>query len=92
MAVKNKNIDFFSDEVINVCFAEDDYNEILTVGFQVGDSIYDVKNNCAVIKAENLRISYDEDYSEEKVQKIKNLIVDHLEIKKVREKNMHYAV
>ncbi len=58
----------------------------------MGDSIYDVKNNCAVIKAENLRISYDEDYSEEKVQKIKNLIVDHLEIKKVREKNMHYAV
>lgn len=92
MFVKNRNIDFFSGEEINICFAEDDYNEILTVGFHMEDSIFDIEKNCAVIKAEKLRIAYDEDYSEEKVQKIKNLIVDHLEIKKVREKNMHYAV
>lgn len=92
MLVKNRNIDFFSGEEINICFAEDDYNEILTVGFHMEDSIFDIEKNCAIIKAEKLRITYDEDYSEEKVQKIKNLIVDHLEIKKVREKNMHYAV
>ncbi len=92
MFAKNKNIDFFSGEQINICFAEDDYNEILTVGFYMDDSIYDIEKNCAVIKAENLRITYDEDYSEEKVQKIKRLVIDHLEVKKVREKNMHYAI
>lgn len=92
MSVRNKNIDFFTDEEVCICFAEDDYNEILTVGFHMEDSIYDIEKNCAVIKAEKLRITYDEDYSEEKVQKVKQLIVDHLEIKKVREKSMHYAV
>lgn len=92
MCVRNWNIDFFSEEEISICFAEDDYNEILTVGFWIKDSEYDVKNNCAVIAAGKLKITYDEDYDEERVKKIKKLIVDRLEIKKVREKSLHYAV
>lgn len=92
MYVKNRNVDFFSGEEIVICFAEDDYNEILTVGFWIADSAYDFKNNCAVVGAEKLRITYDEDYEEEQVRKIKNLIIDRLEIRKVREKSLHYAV
>ncbi len=92
MYVKNRNVDFFSGEEIVICFAEDDYNEILTVGFWIADSAYDFKNNCAVVGAEKLRITYDEDYEEEQVRKVKNLIIDRLEIRKVREKSLHYAV
>ncbi|MDE6220579.1 MAG: AAA family ATPase [Lachnospiraceae bacterium] len=92
MYVRNRNVDFFDGEEISICFAEDDYNEILTVGFRIEDSVYDVKNNCAVIAAEKLRITYDEDYDEECVKKIKKLMIDHLEIQKVREKSLHYAV
>jgi len=92
MYVRDRNIDFFSDEEISICFAEDDYNEILTVGFWIADSEYDVKKNCAVIAAEKLRITYDEDYDEARVKKIKKLIVDRLEIRKVRDKSLHYAV
>ncbi len=92
MYVRNRNIDFFNNEEISICFAEDDYNEILTVGFWIEDGEYNVKNNCVVIAAEKLRITYDEDYDEEQVRKIKGLTIDHLEIQKVREKNLHYAV
>ena len=92
MYARNRNVDFFSDEEIIVCFAEDDYNEILTVGFWMADSEYDVKNDCAVVAADRLRITYDEDYEEDVVRKVKRLVVQRLEIQKVREKSLHYAV
>lgn len=92
MYVRNRNIDFFNDEKISLCFAEDDYNEILTVSFWIKDSEYSVKNNCAVIAAGKLKVTYDEDYDEEQVKRVKGLVIDHLEIQKVREKNLHYAV
>lgn len=92
MCFKNKQVDFFLDEEISICFSEDDYNEILTVGFWIRDSVYDVKNNCAIIGADKLKISYDEDYEEVFVEKIKELVPDYLAIKKVREKSLHYAV
>lgn len=92
MYVRNRNVDFFNGEEIVICFSEDDYHEILTVGFWMADSEYDVKNNCAVVTADKLRITYDEDYEEEVVSKIKKLIVHRLEIQKVREKSLHYAL
>lgn len=92
MYVRNRNLDFFNEEEISICFAEDDYNEILTVHFCVNDSEYDIKNNCAVVAAEKLKITYDEDYDEERVKKVKQLIIDRLEIRKVRERRLHYAV
>lgn len=92
MYARNRNVDFFTGEEISICFAEDDYNEILTVGFWIEDSEYDVKKNCAVVTADKLKITYDEDYEEEYVRKVKKLIVDHLEIQKMREKSLHYAV
>lgn len=92
MYARNRNVDFFSDEEIIICFAEDDYNEILTVGFWMADSEYDVKNDCAVVAADRLRITYDEDYEEDIVRKVKRLVVQRLEIQKVREKSLHYAV
>lgn len=92
MHVGNRNIDFFQDEEISVCFSEDDYHEILTVGFWIADSEYDMKNNCSVIAGEKLKITYDEEYDDELVEKIKKLLVDHLEIRKVREKSLHYAL
>ncbi|MDE7477634.1 MAG: ATP-binding protein [Lachnospiraceae bacterium] len=93
MRDKNKYIDFFSDEEISLCFSEDGFNEILTIGFWIRDSIYDVKKDCAVISADKLKIKYDEEgYDEDIVDKVKKLIPDYLEIKKVREKNLHYAV
>lgn len=92
MSTESKQIDFFSNEEMNVCFSEDHYNEILNVTFRVKDSVYDVKNNCALISAEKLKISYDESYDEELVDKTKGLIPDRLVIKKIREKSLHYAV
>ncbi len=92
MHINNRNMDLFENEEISVCFAEDDYHEILTVGFLMADSEYNMKSNCAVIAGEKLKITYDEDYDEEQVRRIKNLIIDHLEIRKVREKGLRYAV
>lgn len=92
MNVYNRNIDFFDNEEINVCFAADDYNEVLTVGFWIADSDYDIKNNCSVIAGTKLKITYDENYDEDEVRRVKKLVVDRLEIRKVREKNLHYAV
>ncbi len=92
MCLKNKQIDFFADEEISICFAEDDYNEILTIGFWAKDSVYDVKSNCAIISADKLKVRYDEEYDEKLVDRIKSLIPDYLAVKKVREKNLHYAV
>ncbi len=92
MSVKNKQVDVFIDEEISMFFSGDDFNEILTVGFWIKDSVYDVKSNCAIISADQLKISYDEDYEEVFVEKIKELVPDYLAIKKVREKSLHYAV
>ena len=92
MYVGNRNIDFFQDEEISVCFSEDDYHEILTVGFWIADSEYDMKSNCSVISGEKLKITYDEEYDDELVKKVKKLLVDRLEIRKVREKSLHYAL
>ncbi len=92
MYARNRNMDFFNDEEISVCFSEDDYNEILIVNFWIEDSVYDMRNDCMSIAARKLRVTYDEDYEEEQVAKVKGLVVDHLEIQKVREKNLHYAV
>ena len=92
MYANNRNMDLFENDEISVCFAEDDYHEILTVGFLIADSEYNIKNDCAVIAGEKLRITYDEDYNEEQVEKVKNLIIDHREIRKVRDKGLRYAV
>ena len=92
MSVKNKQVDVFIDEEISMFFSGDDFNEILTVGFWIKDSVYDVKSNCAIISADKLKISYDEDYEEVFVEKIKELVPDYLAIKKVRKKSLHYAV
>ena len=92
MSVKNKQVDVFIDEEISMFFSGDDFNEILTVGFWIKDSVYVVKSNCAIISAVKLKISYDEDYEEVFVEKIKELVPDYLAIKKVREKSLHYAV
>ena len=92
MSVKNKQVDVFIDEEISMFFSGDDFNEILTVGFWIKDSVYDVKSNCAIISADKLKISYDVDYEEVFVEKIKELVPDYLAIKKVREKSLHYAV
>ena len=92
MHIKNRNMDFFQNEEISVYFSEDGFNEILKVGFWIADSAYDIKNNCSVITGEKLKITYDEECDEELVKRVKKLIVDHLEIRKVREKSLHYAV
>ncbi|MBO5032078.1 MAG: AAA family ATPase [Lachnospiraceae bacterium] len=92
MQVENKYIDFFSDEEISLCFSEDHYNEILTINFRVRDSIYDAKNNCYLLPADKLKISYDESYDQEIVDKTKALTPDYLSIAKVKEKSLHYIV
>lgn len=92
MYINDYNMDPFENREIRVCFSEDGFNEILTVGFQITDSEYNIQNNCAVIAADKLKITYDEDYDEEPVKKVKNLIIDHLEIRKVREKGLRYAI
>lgn len=92
MCVNNKYIDFFGNEEISVCFSEDHYNEILIVNFWVKDSIYDAKNNYSWIPADKLKISYDEGYEEELVDRTKALIPDYLSMIKVREKSLHYII
>ena len=92
MYIKNKQIDFFADEEINLCFAEDNFNEVITVEFRIKDSVYDIKSNCAIISAEKLTLKYDEEYDIKAVERAKKLIPEYLALKKVREKNLHYVV
>ena len=91
MYVKNRQADFFADEEIRISF-EEDYNEVLIVGFLLKDSTYDVKSNCAIISAEKLTLLYDEEYDKKLVDRVKKQIPDYLTVKKVREKNLHYVV
>lgn len=92
MYVKNIQADFFADEETHLSFSEDNYNEVIMVGFQIKDSEYDVKSNCAIISAKKLTVKYDEEYDEKLVERAKKLIPDYLAVKKVREKDLHYAV
>lgn len=92
MYVKNRHVDFFGDEENKICFSEDVYTEILSVGFWVKDSIYDLKSNSTIVGADKLKIAYDEEYDDRIVNRIKKMIPDYLEIKKAKEKNLHYAV
>lgn len=92
MYVRNRQTDLFADEEISVCFAEDNYNEIIIIGFWIKDSTYDVKNDCAVISADKLTLKYDEDYDKSLVEKAKQLIPEYLAVKKVRERDLHYRV
>lgn len=92
MYVKNRQADLFADEEISICFAEDNYSEIIIIGFWIKDSVYDVKNDCAIISADKLSLKYDEEYDKSLVEKAKQLIPEYLAVKKVRERNLHYMV
>lgn len=86
------NLDFFSEDEIFADFSEDNYNEILNVGFYVRDCEYDMAGNQLIVAADRLHISYDEDYEEALVKKVKGLKPDYLAIRKTKEKNLHYVV
>lgn len=92
MYVKNRQADLFADEEIRICFAEDNYSEIIIIGFWIKDSVYDVKNDCAIVSADKLNLRYDEEYDKCLVEKAKQLIPKYLAVKKVRERNLHYMV
>lgn len=92
IGAQGKNIDFFSQDKKSVNISEDNYHEIISVHFYTQDCEYDMQNGYAVIPAEKLKLTYDEDYGSEIVNKMKALIPDYLTIKKVREKSLHYAV
>ncbi|MCD8039369.1 MAG: ATP-binding protein [Lachnospiraceae bacterium] len=85
-------IDFFSDDEKAVNISEDNYNEIISVHFYTQDCEYDMQKRYAVIPAERLRLTYDEDYGTELVNKMKALVPDYLTIKKIRNRSLHYAV
>ncbi len=85
-------IDFFSQDEKTVTISEDNYHEIINVHFYTRDCEYDIQNKYAVIPAQKLRLTYDEDYDRELVKQMKALVPDYLTIKKVRDKNLHYAV
>ena len=86
MYIHNLNMDLFDNQEIKVCFS------VLIVGFWIADSEYDIKNNCSVITGKKLKITYDEDYIGEEVRRIKKLVVDYLEIRKIQEKSLFYTV
>lgn len=92
MTINGFNLDFFSEEEVVLNFSEDNYNDILNVRFYIRDCEYDTANNQVIIAAKKLKISYDEDYDEELVEKVKKLKPDYLAIKKTREKNLHYVI
>lgn len=85
-------IDFFSQEQKTVDISEDNYHEIISVHFYTQDCEYDIQNQYAFIPAKKLKLTYDEDYEIELVNRMKALIPEYLTIKKVREKSLHYAV
>lgn len=85
-------IDFFSQEEKIVNISEDNYHEIINVHFYTQDCEYDIQNKHAVIPAQKLKLTYDEDYERELVNQMKALVPDYLIIKKVRHKSLHYAV
>lgn len=85
-------IDFFSSDEKVVGISEDNYHEIINVHFYTQDCEYDIRKKHAVIPKERLRLTYDEDYGKELVNKMKALIPDYLTIKKVRDRSLHYTV
>lgn len=85
-------IDFFSNDEKVVSISEDNYHEIISVHFYTQDCEYDMQKRYAVISAEKLRFTYDEDYGKELVNKMKALIPEYLTIKKVRDRSLHYTV
>lgn len=92
MTINGFNLDFFSEEEVVLDFSEDNYNDILNVRFYINDCEYDMANDQVIIAAKKLKISYDEDYDEELVEKVKKLKPDYLSIKKTKEKNLHYVI
>lgn len=86
------DIDFFGQEEKSVNISEDNYHEVICVHFYTQDCEYDMQNKYAVISAEKLQFTYDEDYGKELVNQMKALIPDYLTLKKVRDKSLHYVV
>lgn len=86
------DIDFFSQEKKSVGISEDNYNEVISVHFYAQDCEYDMQNKYAVIPAQKLKFTYDEDYGKELVNQMKALVPEYLTIKKVRNKSLHYVV
>ena len=84
-------IDFFSQDEKSVNISEDNYHEIISVHFYTQDCEYNIQNKCAVIPAQKLRLTYDEEYGKELVKQMKALVPDYLTIRKVRDKSLHYA-
>lgn len=85
-------IDFFSQSEKTVNISEDNYHEVISVHFYTQDCEYDMQNKYAVIPAQKLELTYDEDYGKELVNQMKALIPDYLTIRKVRNKSLHYVV
>lgn len=85
-------IDFFGQEKKSVNISEDNFHEIITVHFYTQDCEYDIRKDYAMIRAEKLKFTYDEDYGTETLNKMKALIPEYLTIKKVRERSLHYMV
>lgn len=85
-------LDFFNTDEKNISISEDNYHEIINVHFYTQDCEYDMQRKYAVITAQKLRLTYDEDYDRELVNKMKALIPDYLTIKKIRSRSLHYVV
>ncbi len=92
VSAREAEIDFFSESEQTVCVSEDNYNEIINVHFYTRDCEYDIQNKCAFVTASKLRLTYDEDYDSGLVEKMKALVPAVLTIRKVRSRDLHYAL
>lgn len=85
-------LDIFSNQEKIVSISEDNFHEVIAVHFYTQDCTYDTQKKQAVIAAEKLKLTYDEEYATELVNEMKALIPDYLTIRKVRSRSLHYVV
>lgn len=93
MLANKVNLDMFANNKEEINLRSNNGKAFLDVEFNPSLAKYNSLKNCYIIYANELDITYDTDYSEEKeLDIIRNLNVDYLSIQRVQDKNLHYLV
>ncbi|WP_097006560.1 AAA family ATPase [Lacrimispora amygdalina] len=93
MKALNQYIDLFNkdeDEYIELSDSSD--REIVSVSFNSSNCVFDTSKGATIVYPHNLKLTYDEDYDNEIVEKAKKLIPDYLSIERCKEKDLHFMV
>lgn len=92
---KNQSIDLFGDEEVCFWMSDNVGDCYVKVEFDASSAIYDVSKMCYVIPAQDLKITYDKDECGDdgkKVDAAKAAGVDCLQLRRIKGRELHYAL